>query len=176
VSLDSNAAADLFARPLPAPAPRRRRPAAIAVAALVLAAFACLELLSMASLFIGSGVPPPLGGPLRGLFDHIVPISIVRASIDALALAAAFAVWNGWRWGRVTAIVVSACWAVVFAAFGVVFAFSLPDGMAANLPAAFVGMWRGAAITTGLFWGACLSTPGVILTRRSASAWFDATA
>lgn len=175
-SFDAGAAADLFARPLPATAAPRRRPAAVSVAAGLLAAFACLELLSMAGFFLGSGGLPPIGGPLRALFDHIVPVSFVRAAIDALALAAASAIWSGRRWGRLAGLTVSAWWALACAAFGIAFSVSLPEGMAASLPAAFVGMWRGAAIATGVLWGAILATPAIILTRRSASAWFDAAA
>lgn len=174
---DPGAAAELFAKPLPAAVIPPKRPAAIAVSAAVLAVFACLELLSMVGFLIGGGPDGPLfGGPLRAFFEHFALISVARGSVDVLALAAASAIWSGRPWGRVAGIAVSAWWATVFSAFGVAFALSLPDGMVASLPAVFVGMWRGAAIATGLFWGAVLSTPAVILTRRSAAVWFDAKA
>lgn len=175
MTFDSGAAAELRALPLPPAAVARKLPAAIAASAAILIVVAGLELLSAAGFLAPAGDGsdgPPLGGPLRALFDHIVPVSVVRAAIDVLALLAASAIIRGRRWGRVAGIAVSAWWALAYAAFGVAFSFSLPEGMAVSMPSAFVGIWRGAAIATGFFWAAVAGTPGFILTRRSASRWF----
>ncbi len=116
MTFDSGAAAELRALPLPPAAVARKLPAAIAASAAVLIVVAGLELLSAAGYFLapaGDGSDgPPLGGPLRALFDHIVPVSVVRAAIDVLALLAASAIFRGRRWGRVAGVAVSAWWAL----------------------------------------------------------------
>jgi hypothetical protein len=177
MTIDRDAASELFGSRLPRPAPSPTRPSAVVAACAVITGLGLMVSIAAAGslvLSLGDRVEPAMRGV--GALDewmrkHYNQLAAALLLCGGLTIVSGIGTWNGWPSARRISQILMALWALSFASFGTAMAMTVEGFSGAQPTAALFGFWRASAFGAGLTWAATVAVPVWLLEKPEARNW-----
>jgi hypothetical protein len=178
MNYDREAAAKLFAEPVPRSPLPPNRPTTVVLSILVVAVWGSIEGVAGGLGLLASFVSPPPDpgeiGPIGWMFRNFRLVAGGQMLLGIVTLACATVAWRGRDWARRGCQMVMSLWVLLILALGVVMSLSVTALPGSGVLYSTIStMWRASAIASSLSWALFVGAPAWLLARADARQWFS---